>query len=379
MRKIRISIFAVTMMLVALGVIMVYSSSAIYAYEKMGDGYFFLKKHLLFLAAGLAGALFFMSFDYRNLRRFSKPIIFASVLPLILLLFPSIGSEVGGARRWFRIGGFSFQPSEFSKLAIIIYLADFLERKSSYINEPLKTLLPLLLVMSLVMGLILLQPDLGTVVVICSIAFILLFAARINGLYIAGLFALSLPVLWLLILRVPYRMNRIRAFLNPWRDPKGTGFQIIQSFIALGAGGIFGVGLGKSTQKLFYLPEAHTDFIFSIIGEELGLAGTLSVMALFIALIWQGMRVVFKTEDSFGRYLSLGIVSMIALEVIINIGVTIGALPTKGLPLPFISYGGSSLIVHMMAIGLLLNVIKCTDARKYALRKGYENTDSGGR
>lgn len=245
-----------------------------------------------------------------------------------------------------------------AKLGVIIYLADFLSRKGPSINNFLQTLLPLLAVTGIVMGLVLLQPDLGAVIVLGSLTLILLFSAGIRYRYIAGLFALSIPLFYLLIYRVPYRWRRVKIFLNPWQDPRGSGFQIIQSFLALGSGGIFGVGLGMSRQKLFYLPEAHTDFIFSIIGEELGLVGTLSVTILFIVLIWQGMRIVFKTEDSFGRYLSLGIVSMIALEVIINIGVTIGALPTKGLPLPFVSYGGSALLFHMIAIGLLLNVAK---------------------
>jgi len=358
MRSIRVSIFMVTAVLLALGTVMIYSSSAIYAYEKMGDSLLFFKRHILILAASCAASVFFMLFDYRRLRGYSRVIVVSCIVLLILVLMPFLGSQAGGARRWFRIGTFSLQPSEMAKLGLVIYLADFLSRKRAYINDFLRVLLPIFFVSGAVMGLILLQPDLGTVIVIAILTFILLFFAGIRWEYILGLSAVSLPVFYFLIYRVPYRWMRIKVFLDPWQDPRGTGFQIIQSLLALGSGGLFGVGLGMSKQKLFYLPEAHTDFIFSIIGEELGLIGTLSVTALFIVLIWQGIRVVFKAEDSFGRFLALGIVSMIALEVIINIGVSIGAIPTKGLPLPFISYGGSALFFHMIAIGLLLNIAK---------------------
>ncbi len=369
MRNIRISIFAVTALLISIGVVMIYSSSAIYAYENMGDSLLFLKRHLLFIVIGLLAGFGVMFFDYRLLKRHSRTILFITILLLLLVLIPSIGSEVGGARRWFKISNFSFQPSEMAKLTLIIYLADFLSRKGHNINSPVHGLFPIFVVAGLIMGLILLQPDLGTAVLIASLTLILLFSANIKWSYLSGLFALSLPILYFLIYRIPYRWNRILAFIDPWRDPRGTGFQIIQSFLALGSGGILGVGLGMSKQKLFYLPEAHTDFIFSIIGEELGLVGTLSVSLLFMALIWQGMRAVLKTEDSFGRFLGLGIVSMIALEVIINIGVTIGALPTKGMPLPFISYGGSALVFHMVAIGLLLNIIKNSEEKRFLLSR----------
>ncbi|MFH1753126.1 MAG: putative lipid II flippase FtsW [Candidatus Omnitrophota bacterium] len=367
MRSIRISIFMVTALLISIGIVMIYSTSAIYAYENMGDSMLFLKRHLLFLIVGLLAGFGAMSFDYRLLKRHSRTILLLTVLLLILVLMPSIGSQVGGARRWFKMGGFSFQPSEMAKLVLIIYIADFLSRKARAIDRPVRTLLPLFAVTAAVAGLILIQPDLGTAILIVGFTIILLFSANIKWSYITGLFAFSLPIFYLLVYRVPYRWNRIIVFIDPWRDPRGTGFQIIQSFLALGSGGMLGVGLGMSKQKLFYLPEAHTDFIFSIIGEELGLVGTLSVSLLFMALIWQGMRAVLKTEDPFGRFLALGIVSLIALEAIINIGVTIGALPTKGMPLPFISYGGSALIFHMIAIGLLLNILKNSEEKRFLL------------
>lgn len=350
--------FVVTVVLLAIGVVMIYSSSAIYAYEKTGDSLIFLKRHLISLSMGLIGALFFMSFDYKRLKNHSRLIIVLCVVLLLLVFVPPLGREAGGARRWFKLWNLGFQPSELAKLGLIVYMADFLSRKDHSINNVLRTLLPLLMVSGLVIGLILLQPDLGTAVVIASFTMILLFVAGIKWSYLLGLFGVSMPVLYLLICRVPYRWRRIKIFLDPWQDPKGTGFQMIQSFLALGSGGIFGVGLGMSRQKLFYLPEAHTDFIFSIIGEELGLIGTLSITVLFVIFVWQGMRIVFKTVDAFGKFLSLGVVTMMALEILINIGVTIGALPTKGLPLPFISYGGSALFFHMAAVGLLLNIAR---------------------
>lgn len=358
MRKIRISIFVITAILLALGTVMVYSSSAIYAYENMEDSLLFLKRHILFLLLSIAGAAFTMLFDYRELKKYSRAILIICLVLLALVAVPGLGSRVGGARRWFRFGTFSFQPSEMAKLGLIIYLADFLSRKRSDINKFLQVLLPVLAVAGATGGLILLQPDLGTAVVIAFFTLILLFSAGLRWSYILGAFAAAVSMFCFLVYKVPYRWRRMKIFLDPWQDPRGTGFQLVQSFLALGSGGIFGAGLGMSKQKLFYLPEGHTDFIFSIIGEELGLIGTLSVTALFAAFFWQGMRLVFKAEDPFGRFLALGIVSMIALEVIINIGVSIGALPTKGLPLPFISYGGSALFFHMIATGLLLNIAR---------------------
>lgn len=360
MREIRVSIFAATTVLIAVGVVMIYSTSAIYAYENLGDSLFFLKRHLLYMAAGIPAMFFSMSFDYRALKRYSRILILISAIFLLLVLIPKLGTEVGGARRWFRVHGFSFQPSELAKMTLIIYMADFLTRKGPAINDIGKSLLPLAAVVGTIAGLILAQPDLGTVILVCVLTLLLLFSANLRSSYIIGLFLASLPLFYVLVLSVPYRLNRIKVFLNPWQDPKGTGFQMIQSLTAIGSGGILGVGLGMSKQKLFYLPEAHTDFIFSIIAEELGLLGSLSITVLFFVLIWQGMRIVFKAEDLFGRFLSLGVVSMIALEVLINIGVTIGAIPTKGLPLPFVSYGGTALFFHMMAVGLLLNVAKKT-------------------
>ena len=358
MRDVRRTIFLITVMLVCVGIIMIYSASSIYAYSSMGDSLYFLKRHLLYLAVGFAMMLFAMVYDLKKLQRLSKPIILTSIFLLLLVLIPHIGRETAGARRWFRVGPINFQPSEFAKLAIIIYMADFVSRKGILIKSFFKSYLPAVMTLGVVLGLVLLEPDLGTAVTVSLIAFIILYVAGTKPVYIWGSFLASLPVLYILLFRVAYRRKRLMVFMDPWADKRGAGFQIIQSFVALGSGGPFGVGLGQSRQKLFYLPASHTDFIFSIIGEELGFIGVAAIISLFAIFIWQGMKVAFKAVDTFERSLALGIVSLIAIETIINIGVTAGALPTKGLPMPFISYGGSGLIFHLMAVGILLNVAR---------------------
>ncbi|MCX5716090.1 MAG: putative lipid II flippase FtsW [Candidatus Omnitrophica bacterium] len=350
------NIYTVTAILLCIGIIMVYSSSAMVAYERFGDSTYYLKRHMLYVALGLALALVFMSFDYRKLQKFSKPLLVTSVLLLVALIV--VGREIGGAKRWFRFGQFSFQPSELAKLALIIYLADILSRKKLVIKNFIEGFLPPAMVAGFVLLLILLQPDLGTTIAVAVITGVMFFVAGVRPRHILVSVLGLLPVLYVALFRVPYRRRRMLAFLNPWEDPRGIGYQVIQSFLALGCGGIFGVGLGGSRQKLFYLPESYTDFIFSIIGEELGLVGTVAVLALFMLFLWQGMKVAFNCPEQFGRFIALGVVSMISLEAMINIGAAIGAIPTKGLPLPFISYGGTSLMFHIASVGLLLNVAR---------------------
>ncbi|MDP2939396.1 MAG: putative lipid II flippase FtsW [Candidatus Omnitrophota bacterium] len=358
MRYIRISLVMVTFVLIAIGVVMIYSASSIYAWERLGSSAYFLKRHLMYLILGLLVTLLSMSIDYRSLKNFVKPILLISFTLLVLVILPGIGSEIAGARRWFRLFGFSFQPSEFAKIAIIVYIADYLSRKEDIIKDFIRGFVPAMIVLGTFTLLILLQPDLGTAVSIVAVVILMLFVAGTRLLHLGLVILFAIPTFYVLILSAPYRMARIVAFLNPWADPKGSGFQIIQSQIAIGSGGILGRGLGRGLQKLFYLPAAHTDFIFSIIAEELGLLGALSVVALFIIFIWQSARICKNAVDSFGYYLSLGIFSMISFEVIVNIGVSLGNLPTKGLPLPFISYGGSSLVFNMLSLGLLLNIAR---------------------
>lgn len=360
-RNIRANIFVLSVMLIAVGLVMIYSASSIYAKENYRDGAFFLKRHLVFLTLGTLLSLLVMLVDYRELKKISKPLIIVSILLLVLLLIPGFSREVAGARRWFRFRGLSFQPSEFANLAVIIYVADFLQRKEKEIKSFWKGFMPPILVLGANIILILLQPDLGTSVALGVVVCIMLFCAGVRIKHLLALLTSAIPIMVLLILSQPYRRARILAFLNPWLDSKGSGFQIIQSQIALGSGGIFGVGLGHSRQKLFYLPAAHTDFIFSIIGEELGLLGTWGVIALFVLFVYQGFQLIESTQDRFGYFLATGLVSLIAFRAIINIGVSCGILPTKGLPLPFISYGGSSFIFDMISVALLLNISRIGD------------------
>lgn len=360
MQSIRRSVFVLALILIAIGVVMIYSTSAIYAYEKSGDSAFFLKRHLVFLLCGFIAMTFLMSVNLEKVERISKVLMIGSGLLLIAVLIPGIGSSVRGARRWFRIGGFGFQPSEFAKIALILYLASFMERKGYRIKDFFEGYLPSAMVVCLASALVLLQPDMGTAVCILFIGFLIIFVAGGNLKHILATALLGAPFLYYLAFKVPYRRERILTFLNPWYDRSGSGFQIVQSFLALGSGGLFGLGLGQSRQKLFYLPESHTDFIFSIIGEELGFIGASSVVILFGAIIWQGMRASFRAEKTFNRILIFGVTSMIAFEVLVNVGVSVGAFPTKGLPLPFISYGGSSLVFHMAAFGLMLNAMRET-------------------
>lgn len=361
MRNIRISIAAVVTVLICLGIIMIYSSSGVYAAENLGDRTYFLKRHLIFLILGSAVMFLIMAMDYRLLQKYSKFLLLTAFVLLVIVLIPGIGSTSYGARRWFKLGPVSFQPSEFTKIAIMIYAADFLSRKQLKITNFVEGFLPLLIIMGSVCLLIIKQPDLGSSVLIASTIFIMLFVAGTKLTYLAGLMLSAVPALVYLVVSEPYRMRRIVAFLDPWQDSQGVGFQLSQSQIALGSGGIFGVGLGKSMQKLFYLPAAHTDFILSIIGEELGLIGTILTVLLFGIFIWQGARITKRTQNPFGYYLALGLVSLIGLQAVVNIGVSIGVFPTKGLPLPFISYGGSALIFNMVAVGLLLNISRIED------------------
>jgi len=299
-----------------------------------------------------------MSIDYKRFRVWAKPLLMVSIFLLVLVLIPHIGREVSGARRWFRLKFISFQPSELANIAVIIYTADFISRKSEYIKTFWKGFLPPMFILGTTALLILVEPDLGTVMALGIVVFVMLFVAGVRVSYLFSVILASLPLLYVLIFSVPYRRMRMMAFLNPWADPKGSGFQVIQSQIALGSGGIFGVGLGHSKQKLFYLPAAHTDFIFSIIGEELGLLGTVGVIILLIIFIQQGLKVIKNAADKFGYFLSLGLVLTISLKAIINIGVSCGIFPTKGLPLPFISYGGSSFVFDMISVGILMNIAR---------------------
>ncbi len=362
MRTIRIHLFLTTFILICIGIVMIYSASGIYALERYKDSFFFLKRHLVFLLLGTAAMFFMMSLDYKKLKEISKPLLLIAIVLLVLVLIPGIGREVSGARRWFRFKIISFQPSEFANLAVIVYAADFISRKETSIRTSVRALFPVIAVLGVCSLLILMQPDLGTTVAISFVVFSMLFLSGVRISYFLYMITGVIPLLYLLVFSVPYRRNRIMAFLNPWADPRGTGFQIIQAQVAFGSGGFFGVGLGRSIQKLFYLPAAHTDFIFSIIGEELGLLGSAAVIGLLFIFIALCLKIIKSIPDRFGYLLCLGLTLMLSFKAMVNVGVSCGMLPTKGLPLPFISYGGSSLIFDMVGLGLILNVSRSAEA-----------------
>ena len=358
MRHERLILVFIVLSLISLGVVMIYSSSAVYAYELYGDTTYFLKRHLITLFFGFVGFCTTLVVPYPTLRRYAKAFLLVSILFLILVLVPPFRRQIGGASRWFRIGSFNFQPSEAAKIALLIYLADYLTRKRSLLSSFKEGFLPPFLVVGAIVLLILVQPDLGTAFALFALSFLLFFVAGIRPRVLLSCMLSGLPVFVALILAKPYRMRRMIAFMNPEQDPLGAGFQVIQSKIALGSGGWTGLGLGQSHQKLFYLPASHTDFIFSIVGEELGFLGTLAVVGLFFLFTALSLRILKRVREGFGRLLGLGLTLMITLEVLVNIAVTCAAIPTKGLPLPFVSYGGSALLFNLIAVGLLFNISK---------------------
>jgi len=358
MRQERVNLTMTVLTLICVGIVMIYSASCVNALQTYGDSLYYLKRHVLFLTLGLLASYFILKMDYRQIQPHAQALVAICAVLLLLVLIPHIGSESYGARRWFKLGVFHFQPSELAKLAMIIYTADFLDRKQQVIKSFRYGFLPPLIVMGVLCAFTVKQPDLGTTVEIAVVTMTMLFLGGARLWHLGLIFCSAVPLVVYLIVKEPYRMARIIAFLDPWQDSQGIGFQLTQSQIALGSGGIFGVGLGHSQAKLFYLPAAHTDFILSIIGEELGLVGTLSIILLFSLFIWQGTRIIRQTNNTFGYFLGMGIVMMLGLQAVVNVGVSIGAFPTKGLPLPFISYGGSALVFHLIAIALLLNIAK---------------------
>ena len=350
-------LFTVTMLLVFLGLVMVFSASAVMARERFGSPYAFLSKQLICAVAGLIAMAITMRLDYR---RYKHPALVFSLMGVTTLLLISVFflDRSHNTHRWIHAGGFSLQPSELAKPVLILFLAYFLESRLKAIDDVRNTLLPAAAPVLVFLGLIVLQPDLGTAIACAGIAACILYVAGMRIRYFGYAFAASLLPLYFLIFHVSFRRDRILAFLNPYADRQKAGFHIIQSLIAVGTGGITGTGLMEGKQKLFYLPEPHTDFIFAVTAEELGLVGAVFVVALFAVFLWRGMRVSWRTTDLFGRYLAVGITSMIVLQAFINISVVLGMMPTKGIPLPLVSYGGSSLVVTLACVGVLLNITK---------------------
>jgi cell division protein FtsW len=350
-------LFIVTLLLVFVGLVMVFSASAVMAKERYGSGYVFLLRQLGWAAAGLIAMVVAMKVDYS---RFKHPAVVYSLLGITTLMLMSVFllSRAHNTHRWIHFGSFSFQPSEMAKPALILFLAFFLESRTRTMDDWRNTLLPSIIPTLVFIALIVFQPDLGTAIACAAITACVLFVAGLEIKYLGYAFAASILPLYLLIFHVAYRRDRILAFLNPYSDPQGRGFHIIQSLIAVSTGGVTGVGLMEGKQKLFYLPEPHTDFIFSVISEELGLVGAIVIVALFAIFLWRGIRSAMRTQDMFGRFLAVGITSMVVVQAFINISVVLGLMPTKGIPLPFISYGGSSLFVTLACVGVLLNITK---------------------
>jgi cell division protein FtsW len=352
-------LFLTTLALCLVGAVMVFSASAVTAREQYGNGYYFLIRQVLWVAMGLAAMVAMINVDYRRLRR--PPFVFMLLLGVVLMLVGVFFLDKSHAtHRWIRIGPASLQPSELAKLALILFLAWFLElrcRPGGYgVNDLPHTLLPAMGVVLLLAGLVVLEPDLGTSLEIFVVALGMLFVAGLSERYILGAGVAAMPAVYLAVVRVSYRYDRVMAFLHPNADPQGHGFQLLQSLIAVGSGGFTGVGLMESKQKLFYLPEAHTDFIYAVLCEELGFIGGAVVLALFAIYTWRGLRAAFRAPDNLGRFMALGITLMVASQALINLSVVLGMMPTKGIPLPFVSYGGSSLFVMLLASGVLLNI-----------------------
>ena len=351
------------LILTGIGLVMVSSSSSALAGKRYLDSAFFFKHQFFHVLVGLGVMAWLAASDYERLRAWVWPVLGAVVLALVLVLIPGVGHRAGGAARWLRLGPVSLQPAELAKLALVLYLARSLADHQHQAKSLFRVFLPNLGLAVLLTLPVMAEPDLGMSVTLMALAAGMLFVAGTRMTYLAALLAAAAPVLYLAVWNVPYRKERLFGFLNPWDDPAGNGFQIIHSFMALGSGGFWGTGLGGSKQKLFYLPEPHTDFILSVLGEELGLWGLVTVLGLFMALIWRGVQTALKARDLFGTYLALGATMIVGLQAFVNAGVVMGLFPTKGLTLPFMSYGGSSMIANFACVGVLLSVAGCRGRR----------------
>lgn len=350
------TLLIVTMILALAGLVMVFSASAVVAGNRFQDSGYFLKRQLAWLTFGFLLLHLASHIDYVWWKRLSIPLLGLIVVLLVMVLIPSLGVAAKGARRWLRLGPISLQPAEMVKLISVIYLAAYLTKKEDRITLFSSGLLPVLIVVGLLSGLVLLEPDLGTVVVIGLVTVGLLFLAGARLAHLMALGLCAVPAVLVLVLGSSYRRQRLMTFLAPWKDASDAGFQITQSFLAFGSGGPFGVGLGEGKQKLFFLPEAHTDFVLALVGEELGLVGTGAIILLFALFVVRGFQIAARARMPFGRYLGMGITLLIGIQALVNACVVTGLVPTKGLTLPFVSYGGSSLVVSLLGVGILLNI-----------------------
>lgn len=342
--------------LVGIGIVMVYSASSAVALKNYGLDHFFLRRQALFVFLGIVSLIICRYFPIRFLRGLAYPILGLAFVSLAMVLLPGFGIKAGGATRWLKLGSISFQPAEFARFALVVYLAYSMSKKNYKLETFSVGFVPHVLILLALTCLIMLQPDFGTVGILFAITWILLFVGGVRLKYLFLSFLASLPVVYLFLIGSSYRMRRIISFINPWQYAQDEGYQTVHSLMAFGTGGVWGAGLGKGYQKLFYLPEPHTDFIFSVIGEELGLVGVLMVVIGYAYILLNGIKIARSAEDTFSTFLAVGLTLSIGLQACVNMGVALALLPTKGLTLPFISYGGTSLIMNMAFIGLLMNI-----------------------
>jgi len=344
------------LLLVGIGVVMVYSASSALALKKFGNEYYFLKKQAIFALIGFLALLLCRYFPYRIFRSLTYPMIGLALGLLLAIQLSALGVSAGGSARWLRFNEISFQPSEFARFSLIIFLGYSMSKKGDRLKDLYVGFLPHILVLVAFITLIILQPDFGSVVILGAITWIMLFVGGARIFHLLASLMVLVPFLYFFVIHAEYRLKRIMSFLDPWQYSTDEGYQIIHSLMAFGSGGIWGAGVGNGFQKLFYLPEPHTDFIFSVIGEELGLLGVLAILGLYGIILWRGISIARNSGDEFGSFLAFGMTLAIGLQVCINMGVTLGLLPTKGLALPFLSYGGTSLLMNMASIGILMNI-----------------------
>ncbi len=342
--------------LVGIGIVMVYSASSVLALKKFGTDYYFIKKQALFSLIGFAALVICRHFSYRFYRSLAYPLLILAFIFLVAIQVSGFEYSAGGSARWLRFGSFTFQPSEFARIALVIYLAYSMSKKKDKLKEFSIGIVPHFVVFGIFAILIFLQPDFGSVVILGLITFIMLFVGGVRILHLGSLMLVLLPVAYFFMVSAEYRIKRIMGFLDPWQYPADEGYQIVHSLMAFGTGGILGTGIGKGYQKLFYLPEPHTDFIFSVIGEELGLLGVLIILGLYTLILWRGINIARNAKDLFGSFVAIGLTTAIGLQVCVNMGVSLAIIPTTGLTLPFLSYGGTSLLLNMASIGILMNI-----------------------
>ena len=344
------------LLLVGMGIVMVYSASSALALKKYGSDYYFLEKQAFFSLVGIVVLVAFRYIPYTLYRSLVYPIMITALAMLVLVAFTNLGASAGGASRWLKVGPIRFQPSELARLALVIYLAYSISKKDEQVRDFYVGFLPHFIVLGLIIFLLMSQPDFGSVVIFSALTWIMLFVGGCRISHLFGVFVVLIPMACLLMNQAEYRVKRWMSFLDPWQCSANEGYQIVHSLMAFGTGGITGAGLGMGYQKLFYLPEPHTDFIFSVVGEELGLIGVMVVITLYAIMLMRGIRIARNVHDSFGACLAMGITVMLGLQVCINMGVALGLLPTKGLTLPFLSYGGTSLLMNMAAVGIMMNI-----------------------